>query len=130
MGQDEIVREFYKALMVADADALNKYVVRDVIVREPPSLPFGGDHHGIDAMLSVGRQIFQESFEFRSFDILTMTKGGDVVVATVRTTGVARATGKEVDITAAEVFRFQADKIAEIQTFWFDSAGAIAALEA
>ncbi len=75
----KIVKEYIKLWSRGDIEAAMAFQHPDLVVHEPPSLPYGGTHRGIKnalAMLQMIGELWEVTGELK---IETYDGGGDVV---------------------------------------------------
>jgi ketosteroid isomerase-like protein len=118
----QLLHDFAREVGERDLDALRGLMHPDVVVREAPTLVYGGDHHGPEGFLHVFETVaklweFTESFDYTYFDA-----GDDTVVLRVEVGAIARATGQPLRLRLAEIFTIRDHKIAEIDVFYWDTA--------
>ena len=94
---------------------------KDIVVVEPPSLPQGGVHEGIDAwqeMHHLMRSLWVQKVDIKHvWDI----PESDLIVLYSEMEWTANATGKVVTFPAVELLHFRDEKIAKIEMFLQDS---------
>ena len=79
-----IVQEMYAAITErGDIGGFMAHVSDDVVVHEPPYLPYGGDHVGREALLALFRQV-AVTFEVATIKLEYLVADGDKVMAVVR----------------------------------------------
>lgn len=125
-----VVEQFAAAAVRGATDDLVGVVAEDVVVHEAASLPYGGDHHGLDGLRHVFGSFrrtwkFTETADFRFID----GSSDDVVVLVGESTVTARATGRTARFAIAEFYKVSDGKICDISVFYSDTAAMLAALE-
>lgn len=106
------------AFLAGDFETAMSYFDHDVVLHEAESLPYGGDHAGIDAMGAALMQILA------SAEVLAVEHqyvDGDTVINMGRIR--MRSTGREVRV--AEIWRFANGKVVEMTPFYWDTAAII-----
>jgi len=126
-----VVREFETLMQRVPRDlaALSELLAVDVVVYEAPSLPYAGEHRGVDGFVGLV-DAMARTWEFppgvKTFEFLDAGDGQVVVLTLGR--AVARATGREVEWRLSEHFRVRDGRITEIRPFYWDTAAVVAAV--
>ncbi len=133
MGHAAIVQELYAALRVRDAQAVER-LVRDhfddeVVLHEPGSLAWGGDHAGSKRVtaLFVGMATAPAGtspIDPASMRVERTIADGDDVAADVRFTVSLRGAAP-METGAVEWFRFRAGKVVDVRAVYFDTAALV-----
>lgn len=100
----------------------------DVVLTEPPSLPHGGTHRGLDAFLAVQAGM-AEHWAQRIEDAGYWQCASDQVCLRIVITWTARATGRAVTLPMIDLLRFADGQITAIEAFLFDTAALLATLD-
>jgi uncharacterized protein len=127
----KVVQEFEAAAMRGDTEELLRLVAEDVVVHEAASLPYGGEHHGVDGLRHVFGS-FLETWKFTAAVDFRVIDGGaeDVVVLVGESNVTARATGRTARFGVAEFYKVDAaGRIRDIRVFYSDTAAMLSALE-
>jgi ketosteroid isomerase-like protein len=113
----EIVRRANDAFNRRDVDAWMSFYSPDIVYRPVPSFPDSQERQGLGAM----RRWMEEWHDAWADDYTTQAESireyGDVVIALLRFTGHAKASGVEVAGGIFEVYRFRDGKIASVEDF-------------
>jgi ketosteroid isomerase-like protein len=113
----EIVRRANDAFNRRDVDAWLSFFSPDIVYRPVPTFPDCQERQGLGAM----RRWMEEWHGAWADDYTTQAESirehGDVVIALLRFTGHARASGVEVAGGIFEVYRFRDGKIASVEDF-------------
>jgi ketosteroid isomerase-like protein len=128
MAGVDIVRRSYEAFSRDDMDAVMADMHPDIEWHQAQGLPHGGVYHGHDA---VRRNIFDpldESWwdEFTAAPDEFLDAGSEVVVIG-RYRGIARGTGKELDVPFVHIWTIRDGKATRFRQF-LDTAGWVGAL--
>jgi len=124
----DIVRRSYEAFALDDLDAVMADMHPDIEWHQAQGLPHGGVYHGLD---EVRRAIF-DPLDEEWWDEFTATPdefldaGGDVVVLG-RYRGVAKGTGKRLDVPFVHVWTVEGELAVRFRQF-LDTAGWVEAL--
>jgi ketosteroid isomerase-like protein len=110
----QVVLEIYEAMAARDMASFLRLVHPDFAITEPPWLPYGGTHVGIEAVLDLFRQIL-EQFEVSRLELRSLTADGERVWTQFVVP--ARVTGQ--DVLVAEEWRV-VDERAQSVRVWFD----------
>jgi ketosteroid isomerase-like protein len=125
----QLLHEFAREVVAKDVEGLRRLMHDDVVVREAPTLPYGGDHRGPEGFVHVYETV-QKLWEFtEEFKYTYIDAGPEKVLLMVEVGAIARATGRHVAMRLAEVFTLRDKKIAEIDVFYWDTAAMRDALE-
>jgi ketosteroid isomerase-like protein len=118
----QLLRDFAREVGAKNIDGLRRLMHDDVIVREAPSLPYGGDHRGPEGFVHVYETV-QKLWEFtHEFDYTYYDAGPENVLLMVEVGAIARATGSPVPMRLAELFTVRDGRIAMIDVFYWDTA--------
>jgi ketosteroid isomerase-like protein len=113
----DLVRSLYAAWNRRDVDEWLSFLAPDIMFRPVPTFTDSQERVGLDAM----RRWMSEWSEVWADDHTTHAESireyGDAVIALLRFTGHARASGVEVAGGIFEVFRFREGKIASVEDF-------------
>jgi ketosteroid isomerase-like protein len=106
----EAVRTAYNALNEGDMGPYLALFDEEGEFREPPSLPYGGSHHGHDGLLRLVGAL-DELWEGTTYQVDTLVAEDDYVIVLGRVRSRSRRTGDEIDEPMIEVLRFRNGKI-------------------
>ena len=120
----QIVRGAYEGMATGDAQAFLGVLDPEVEVHEPPFLPYGGTHRGIEGVIAFLKQA-APLMRPGGLVVEDLIADGDTVVATL-TLGLRN--GADAQIT--EVWTLRDGKAVDLRVFWFDPAVAQAAAAA
>jgi ketosteroid isomerase-like protein len=125
----DIVRRSYEAFARDDMDGVLADMDPDIEWHQAQGLPHGGYYRGID---DVRRNIFdpldEEWWDEFDADPDQFLDAGDEVVVLGRYRGVAKATGKRLDVPFVHVWTLRDGRAVRFRQF-LDTAGWVAALE-
>ena len=113
----EFVKGVYGAFARGDVPAVLGAFADDIEWYEAEGMPYGGLHHGRDA---VAQKVFGPITEdIEGFALVTeeFIGSGETVAAVVRYTGTGKATGKALDLPAVHVWDIRGVKIARFRQF-------------
>jgi uncharacterized protein len=119
----DVVSRFYEAALSADLDVLSDLLHPDVVISEPPALPFGGEHAGRPAALAL-LQILFDAIDLDAVVIESIIAGGERAAAFLR---IPFRAADGVEILVCETFVVREASIVEIRPFYFDTATILAA---
>jgi ketosteroid isomerase-like protein len=108
--QAEVVRAQWEAYNRGDMDAFLAPVDPDCEFHEDPSFPEAGVYRGPEEIRAYISQ-FREAMADHSFEIQEVRDLGSEVIALLHERARGKASGVEVDIRPAFVYRFRSDKI-------------------
>jgi ketosteroid isomerase-like protein len=90
----------------------------DLVVHEPPFVPWGGDYHGREAFLELFAHIAQFT-DPSSMEVVEMVAEGDRVI--VLMSGSFRsADGQTAPVLLSEWYSFRDGRVVEIRPFYWD----------
>lgn len=116
-----LVRTLYARAGSGDWDGAEELLSPDLVIHEPPSLPFGGDWTGRDALRRLFARVMG-IWESPQVEIESIV-GDDVhVVALLRFTMTSKATGRTFTQPVAEVSVIEDGVIREMRIHYFDTA--------
>lgn len=117
----ETVRSIYALARAGDWDGVEQLLSPDLVIHEPPSLPFGGEWRGRDAL----RRLFAAVmglWDAPSVETETIVGDDAHVVALLRFTMTSKATGRTFSQPVAEVSRLAGGLVTNMRIHYFDSA--------
>jgi ketosteroid isomerase-like protein len=129
MGSVDIVKRSYDAFAVGDMDGVLGDMAPDIEWHQAQGLPHGGYYRGLD---EVKRNIFDPLDEqwWDEFSAVPdeFLDAGEHVVAIGRYRGVAKHTGKVLDVPFVHIWTLRDGKAVRFRQF-LDTAGWVAALQ-
>jgi ketosteroid isomerase-like protein len=115
-GNRALIQNLYDSVIERnDMDEFLSYLNDDLVVHEPPCLPYGGTYRGKDALLSVIPQIAQ-IIDLSTIEVDYLVADGDRVIAVIRAAGVERGT----HVHLAEESRILDGEVVEMRVYCFD----------
>jgi ketosteroid isomerase-like protein len=117
-----IVRAFLAAAAVNDRERMGQFLDPRIRVIEAASLPFGGEHVGIEAFHALTRRVFRLWRDTR-VEVHEMLADGDRVVVLATMHGRSRDGVRTLEMPIAEIWRLESGKVSEIRPFYFDTRG-------
>jgi hypothetical protein len=129
MGNLELVQRSYEAFARDDLDAVLADMHPEIEWHQAQGLPHGGFYRGVE---EVRRNIFdpldEEWWDEFTAEPDQFLDAGSEIVVLGRYRGVAKQTGKELDVPFVHVWSVQAGKAVRFRQF-LDTAGWVAALD-
>jgi ketosteroid isomerase-like protein len=127
-----VVEELNRRFLAGDRDGAFALFAPDVRIRQPASLPHGGDHVGHDGVGAMGRA-FAEHWDRTIVDPRVSGTGagagsGGLVVQVTTQTWTAKATGRSATVEVVELLTVLDGRVAEIRVFPQDTHGLLATL--
>ena len=118
-AMEQTARAFYAAALATDWERVAALVTDDFVIHEASGLPFGGDHHGVAGLQTLGRQVFSH---FKRFAVAPerFAVGEDSVAVWINASGVGRQTGDTFEMPICEWLHFRDGRIASITPFYWD----------
>lgn len=122
VAASDVVEALYAALSAGDIPSLISRIDPDVIVDEPPALPYGGVHHGRDKFLQsiLGAMTALATVEISDSSVF---EGRDGVVGKLTGTLTAHSTGEAFPLTMIELHDVVGDTTRKIDVYTKDPAG-------
>ncbi len=122
MSSTDVLRTLYEALSRGDVPAVIACIDPDVIVDEPPELPYGGVHHGRDVFMQsiLGAMMGYANVQLTEFEIFEGEAGAAVgkLVGTLT----AHSTGEAFALTMIEVHEIVGETTRKIDVYLKDPA--------
>lgn len=119
------VRRFYDLFAAGNVAEAVALLHEDFVLREPPGLPYSGDHHGVRGFLELMGRIGAElGPELEQVDFLG---SGTPVVVRIRCRFTSQATGRSVAADIVELYHVADERITEVEVLYRDPA-AVASL--
>ena len=115
-----LVERFLQAARERDLPVMRSLAAEDLRVIEAPSLPYGGEHVGLDAFLALSRTVFRQ-LGITELRIERIIAEGDTVVVLARIRGRAGARGEIFEMPIMELWVLREGRIQEIQPFYWDT---------
>jgi len=131
------LREIYAAFVSKDLAVVSaitdRYFARDIVIREPESLPYGGAYEGFDAAKALfdGLVDPRSAIDAAKLQVDELIGSGDSphLVAAVSFPWQPPGAEKALSMRALEWFTFRGLEVVEIQVFLWDAAACLASLE-
>ena len=111
----DVVRRGYAAYAARDLPTILALLAPDVELVQTPLLPWGGTHRGVAGAQAFFGRIAQ--LTDATPEPATFIPAGDDVVVVGRLRGVARATGRPIDLAFAHVVTVRAGRFARFAAF-------------
>jgi uncharacterized protein len=106
---------------------LPEVLTGDFVIVEPESLPYGGEHHGVDGYVALMRRIdelFVLEFEPEALDLLDAS----TVLLRMHVTFTGRATRRTRRLPVLELLTIRDRRVSRSEVFVFDTAALLALL--
>jgi ketosteroid isomerase-like protein len=114
----EILRAMARTWAAGDQLAAMDYVAPDVVIVQPESLPWGGEHHGHDGMNAMFAAMYQDLDQ--DMERMTFVGSGDKVVTMQGVTWRNRKTGATASVPRVEVVTFADGKATRFDVYLKD----------
>jgi ketosteroid isomerase-like protein len=121
-----LIRRFFELALGDDLDGAAALLADDLVIHEPPGLPYGGEFHGVDGW----RDVTTRANAWASHEVLGPAEwltSGDAVVMLARTRFRSRTSGRSADVDVVTVLRVRDGRIAEMDVYYREPE-AVAAL--
>lgn len=115
-----LVETLYARARAGDWDGVEALLSPDLVIHEPPSLPFGGDWTGRDALRRLFARVMGRWDDPR-VEIETIVGDDRHVVALLRFTMTSKVTGRTFTQPVAEVSVIEAGLIRKMRIHYFDT---------
>jgi uncharacterized protein len=121
MSAADVVQGLYEALSKGDVPGVLARLDPDVIVDEPPALPYGGVHRGRDVFVHsiLGAMMGYANVEITEFAVFESEAG---VVGTLTGTLTAHSNGEKFPLTMVELHDVVGDTTRKIDVYTKDPA--------
>ena len=113
-----VVSAIHAASAKGDLDTERQLFSPDLVIEEPPYLPYGGTFHGYDGFIALATQAIK-FVDFSSLVLESLTVEGNLAFAVVR---VRLFTGTE--IIATEQWQVENGLAVHCRISWFDASPA------
>lgn len=85
------------------------------------SHPYAGVYRGVKGFQEISRKVFMETYERFQPKIVEFAEGPNSVVALFSVTVTGKKTGQTINMSLAEVFRFEDDKLRSVSPHYLDT---------
>ncbi len=116
-----LIERFENSYLAGDIDDVLSILSDDIVVYEPTSVPYAGEHRGKDAFLGLQQQFVAVWDLPDGVELEILPAGERRVLVLVDGTVVAKATGRRYRLRIAEVYTVADGLIASIEVFYFDT---------
>ena len=113
----EFVKGIYGAFARGDVPAVLGAFAEDIEWYEAEGMPYGGLHHGPEAIAQKVFGPITEDIDGFALVIEEFIGSGATVAAVVRYTGTGKATGKALDVPAVHVWDIRDGKVRRFRQF-------------
>lgn len=117
----QTVRNFLAASQRGDRDTMATLLHVDFCVHEAASLPYAGEHRGLEGFLALVKRVFT-SFRDTRVEIQQVIGEGGTVVVLANLSGFSRHSGEAFDMPVNEVWELVDGRIRRITPYYFDTA--------
>lgn len=121
MSAGDVVRALYEALRAGDVPGVLARLAPDVVVDEPPALPYGGVHRGREVFVQsiLGAMMGYAAVDITESAVFESEAG---VVGTLTGTLTAHSNGEKFPLTMVELHEVVGDTIRRIDVYTKDPA--------
>ncbi|CAH1663698.1 MULTISPECIES: nuclear transport factor 2 family protein [unclassified Chelatococcus] len=127
MTHQNFCERFFAALEKGDFETLGSMLAPDFVCHEAESLPYGGKWRGIDGWKALCKAIVTSWKGVKATPIEFLGETPDTIVIRLSLVGFSRRTGKSLDTTVLELWRFRDGQLREIIPYYWDTAALAAA---
>lgn len=117
MGNLEIVKSLYTAIVSRDPDTILKIFNPNIEWIQNEGFPGGGKHVGADAVLNDVFAKFRQEWETWQVNVEEWLDAGDTIVALGEYRGVYKSTGKSTTAAFAHVYKLKNGRIVRFQQY-------------
>lgn len=117
----ELLGKIYALAGARDWDGVAECMHPDLVIYEAPSLPFGGEYKGKDALQVVAGAMYGQWPEAK-VEIHDITGGKDWAVVVLSLTVNSTQTGEPITQTLCEAGRFEDGLLIEHRIHYYDTA--------
>lgn len=121
------VQRIYDAANQGDLAAVAAGFHPDIVLRQPASLPYGGEFVGREAAMATIVRMFTEHYEVSRLELTHLAVDADLVISAATLHATARPTGRAVVMPFRECFTMRHGLAVELTPFYFDTAALAAA---
>jgi ketosteroid isomerase-like protein len=118
----DVARALYRALGQGDVAGTLDRLAEDVILDEPPELPWGGVHRGHDAFVGLVLAGMTAGVDMAIAEVVVIAGEDGEVVGRLSGTFTARATGESIPVTMVELLDIVGDKVTKVDVYTKDPA--------
>jgi ketosteroid isomerase-like protein len=117
------------SLATHDAEQIRAICHPDLVVEDPPGLPYGGVYRGFDGMLEVAGKLFAAIADCKiETESIIGDPAGDEFVLKQHITGRAARSGQPIDIRLLEHYGFRDGLLCSIRPYYWDTQALAEAL--
>ena len=124
----EIVKCYVEMWSRGDVEGALAFTHPDVLIHEPPSLPYGGTHRGVGAVRMMLQNIAEQWEVAGQVKIETLDGGENTVFNCIQFPARSRKTGKEILIDVIEKNTLRDGKVVENKVYYWDTHACLQAL--
>jgi uncharacterized protein len=121
MSAGDVVRALYDSLAKGDVPGVLARLDPDVIVDEPPALPYGGVHHGRDVFVQsiLGAMMGYANVEITGATVIDNAAGAIGILTGTLT---AHSSGEQFPVTMVEIHEVVGEVIRKVDVYTKDPA--------
>jgi len=120
-NKSAIVEQFFKLAGRGKWEEVAELLHPDFEVQPAASHPYAGIYRGVKGFQDIFRKVFTETYERFEPKILEFAEGQNSVVTLCSVTVTGKRTGRTVEMSLAEVFGFEGDKLRYIRPHYLDT---------
>jgi ketosteroid isomerase-like protein len=121
-----VVDAWYEAALAGDLSGITALLSPDVVIHEPDSLPYGGEHVGREAALSLLGMLF--AGVDRDAVVIEHIVCNDVAAAAMLQVPFKAPDGTNTTVLVCETFEIRGGLITRVRPYYFDTAALLAAM--
>ena len=121
MSNGPVAAKLLDSFIAGDLDGAVSTIHADCVVHESRALPYPGDWHGPAGFAElVGIMVSLFDVTFAGYEIID---NGDMVSMRAHATFTARATGRSLETSIVEIYRFADGQIVDADIYYKDPSG-------
>lgn len=121
INKTAIVQQLFQLAATGKWDDVAPLLHPDFEIHPATSHPYAGVYRGVAGFRELFRKVFVETYDHFAPKILEFTEGPNSVVTICSVTVKGKKTGRTIDMSLAEVFRFEGDKLRSISPHYMDT---------
>lgn len=126
---EAVVLGLIDAMSAGDIDGMLSRMAPDVVVMEPESLPYGGEHHGIEAFCKNVLEVMVAKVEMGAANHKLLSSG-DTVAVSMLSSATSRRTGEVLYMPFMELYTVKDGLITRIDVYPKDTKKMVEFLDA
>ncbi len=118
MNKIDITKQLYAFALAGDWDNFESHIHPDFAVIESAGLAFAGTYKGVSGLQKLVSSVFNY-FDDLVIEPTHYMEGDDHVAVIIKLIAKGKKTGKLIESSVLELFRFEGDKVIEIRPYYW-----------